>query len=401
VSVIKTLRFLKPLTGRATKILDFRSNLNYAVITNCRTTILGESMATMNRDEAIEFLNSKSPNEILEKLNLINNLETDKEKYVTYSKNVFIPLCDWCRNICGYCTFRKENYKLMKKEEVKKILLEGDKYQCREALFTFGEGVDENKKVKEERKKMGYSGILEYLYDLEDWCLSNTDLLPHTNCGVISYDELKTLREVNASMGLMLETSSERLMETIAHKDSPGKDPKKRIELIENAGKLKIPFTTGILIGIGETIEERVDSILKIKEIYKKYGHIQEVIIQNFRSKKGIPMENFNEPSPLEMLKTIIVAKLILKDISIQVPPNLNKETGQLFLLAGIDDWGGVSPLTKDYVNPEAPWPEIDELKKFTAELGFQLKERLPVYEKYINEEWLDSRIYEKIMSKK
>jgi FO synthase subunit 1 len=352
----------------------------------------------ISREESIEFLNSNSPRDILEKLSLINELES-KEKCITYSKNVFIPLCNWCRNRCGYCVFRDENPKLMKKEEVKEILLKGDKLGCREALFTFGERVDEHPKIKEELKKMGYSGILEYLYDLEDWCLSNTNLLPHTNCGILTYEELKMLREVNASMGLMLENVSERLMKTITHKDSPGKEPKLRIEMIENAGKLKIPFTTGILIGIGETNEEIVDSILKIKEIHEKYGHIQEVIIQNFRTKKGIPMENFEEPSPIKMLKVIILAKLMLNGISIQVPPNLNKETGQLFLLAGIDDWGGVSPLTKDYVNPESPWPEIEELKRFTEELGFKLKMRLPVYNKYIKKEWLSERIYEKIHS--
>jgi FO synthase subunit 1 len=167
--------------------------------------------------------------------------------------------------------------------------------------------------------------------------------------------------------------------------------------MIENAGKLKIPFTTGILIGIGETLEERVNSLFEIKRIHEKYGHIQEVIVQNFRSKPQIPMENYKEPSPIEMFKMIILSKLILEDISIQVPPNLNRETGQLFLMAGIDDWGGVSPLTKDFVNPEAPWPDIEELNIFSKELGFTLKERLPVYEKYITKEWIDKKILEKI----
>ncbi|MBA2850725.1 FO synthase subunit 1 [Methanococcus maripaludis] len=349
----------------------------------------------ITKSEALDFLKSNSTNSILEKLGKINAENTSK--YVTFSKNAFIPVCNWCRNVCGYCTFRNENFKLLKMDEMKEILIKADVFGCREALFTFGENVDENEKVKEELKKMGYSGILEYLYEISTWCLENTNLLPHTNCGILSYDELKYLREVNASMGLMLENSSARLCGTIAHEKSPGKDPKLRIEMIENAGKLKIPFTTGILIGIGETIEERVDSIFEIKRIHEKYGHIQEVIVQNFRSKPQIPMENYKEPSPIEMFKMIILSKLILEDISIQVPPNLNRETGQLFLMAGIDDWGGVSPLTKDFVNPEAPWPDIEELNIFSKELGFTLKERLPVYEKYITKEWIDKKILEKI----
>nr|A9AB67.1 RecName: Full=7,8-didemethyl-8-hydroxy-5-deazariboflavin synthase; AltName: Full=FO synthase subunit 1 [Methanococcus maripaludis C6] len=349
----------------------------------------------ITKSEALDFLKFNSINPILEKLEDINTRNSSKT--ITFSKNAFIPVCNWCRNVCGYCTFRAEDFKLLKMEEMKEILIKADVFGCREALFTFGENVDENEKVKEELKKMGYSGILEYLYEISAWCLENTNLLPHTNCGILSYDELKYLREVNASMGLMLENSSERLCSTIAHEKSPGKDPNLRIEMIENAGKLKIPFTTGILIGIGETLEERIDSIFEIKRIHEKYGNIQEVIVQNFRSKPKIPMENYKEPSPVEMFKMIILSKLILEDISIQVPPNLNRETGQLFLMAGIDDWGGVSPLTKDFVNPEAPWPDIEELNSFSKELGFNLKERLPVYEKYIAEEWLDKKILEKI----
>ena len=349
----------------------------------------------ITKNEALDFLKLNSINSILEKLEGINTQNSSKT--ITFSKNAFIPVCNWCRNVCGYCTFRNENFKLLKMDEMKEILTKANAFGCREALFTFGENVDENEKVKEELKKMGYYGILEYLYEISAWCLENTNLLPHTNCGILSYDELEYLREVNASMGLMLENSSARLCSTIAHEKSPGKDPNLRIEMIENAGKLKIPFTTGILIGIGETFEERVNSIFEIKRIHEKYGHIQEVIVQNFRSKPLIPMENYKEPSPIEMFKMIILSKLILEGISIQVPPNLNRETGQLFLMAGIDDWGGVSPLTKDFVNPEAPWPDIEELNSFSKELGFELKERLPVYEKYISKEWLDKKVLEKI----
>ncbi len=186
-------------------------------------------------------------------------------------------------------------------------------------------------------------------------------------------------------------------MDTIAHENSPGKNPKLRIATIENAGKLKIPFTTGLLIGIGETLEERVESLLELRRIQNKYGHIQEIIIQNFKSKPGIPMESHTEPSLAEMIRMVSVTKLMFPDVSVQVPPNLNQHHSQIFLMAGADDLGGVSPLTPDFVNPESPWPEIEELEIITSELGFKLQERLPVYQKFITEEFLDKRIFEKI----
>jgi len=200
-------------------------------------------------------------------------------------------------------------------------------------------------------------------------------------------------------MGLMLENSSKRLMGLPAHKKSPGKNPELRIETIENAGKLKIPYTTGILIGIGETKEEIADSLLKIREIYDKYGHIQEVIIQNFTPIPGIEMENFPEPNFLDMIRTVIAGCLVFKDtdVSIQVPPNLNKDTAQIFLLCGADDWGGVSPVSPDFVNITSPWPGIDELENLTKDAGFELVERLCVYEKYINDIWLNKKILNKI----
>ena len=229
--------------------------------------------------------------------------------------------------------------------------------------------------------------------------LDETSLLPHTNGGNFSFEDLKRLKEVNASMGLMLENSSERLMELPAHNKSPGKNPKLRIETIENAGKLKIPYTTGILIGIGETKEEIADSLLTIRDIYDKYGHIQEVIIQNFTPIPGIEMEDWAEPSFLDMVRTVIAGTLLFKDtdISIQVPPNLNNDTAQIFLLCGADDWGGVSPVSPDFVNITSPWPGIDELEKLTEDAGFELIERLCVYEKYINDEWLNEYVLEKI----
>lgn len=353
----------------------------------------------MLKDELISLLKVQGK-DVLQLMIRTNSLRETNE--ITYSKNVFLPLTNICRNECGYCTFRREPEApdvtlLMKVEEVMNTIHQADGYGCREALFAFGEHADATSQVKEALDGLGFESMLEYLYHLCQMTLNESGLLPHSNPGVLGKNELKMLREVNASMGLMLENSSPRLMESPAHKKSPGKDPQLRIETIENAGKLKIPFTTGLLIGIGETLEERVDSLLEIRRIQDKYGHIQEIIIQNFKPKPGIEMENNPEPSLLDMIRTVAVTKLLFPECGVQVPPNLNRDTAQIFLLAGADDWGGVSPLTKDYVNPEAPWPELDELKSLTEELGFQLKERLPVYPKYLKKEFLSDFILQKL----
>ncbi|WP_297980002.1 7,8-didemethyl-8-hydroxy-5-deazariboflavin synthase subunit CofG [uncultured Methanobrevibacter sp.] len=320
-----------------------------------------------------------------------------EEEYVTYSKNVFIPLTKICRNDCGYCAFKQnpddpDAIILQDKEDVLATLKEAEKYGCKEALFTMGEDADEEEAVKSRLKELGFNKMTDYIYDICKTCLEETSLLPHTNAGNFSYEDMKKLKEVNVSMGMMLESTSQRLMSTIAHEKSPGKDPKVRIETIENAGKLKIPYTTGILIGIGETKEEIANSLLKIKEISDKYGHIQEVIIQNFTVSPGIQMENYEEPSLLDMVRTVAAAQLLFdEEISVQVPPNLNYETSQIFLLCGTDDWGGVSPLSEDYVNPSSPWPTLDTLERLTNDAGFKLKERLAIYKRYINSEFIEN----------
>ncbi|WP_407410080.1 7,8-didemethyl-8-hydroxy-5-deazariboflavin synthase subunit CofG [Methanobrevibacter sp.] len=334
-------------------------------------------------------------------------LETAKYRentLITFSKNIFIPLTEICRNDCGYCNFKKnpddpQAIILKTKEEILADLKEAEKYGCKEAMFAFGEDADEEEIVKTKLKEYGYDNMIDYIYDMCQMTLDKTSLLPHTNGGNFSFDALKRLKEVNASMGLMLENSSNRLMELPAHNKSPGKNPDLRIETIENAGKLKIPYTTGILIGIGETKEEIADSLLTIRDIYDKYGHIQEVIIQNFTPIPGIEMEDWAEPSFLDMIRTVIAGTLVFKDtdVSIQVPPNLNNDTAQIFLLCGADDWGGVSPVSPDFVNITSPWPGIDELEQLTEDAGFELTERLCVYEKYINDEWLNEYILDKI----
>ena len=358
-------------------------------------------MKIKTKDDILQILNA-TDSEIINFM-----LETAKYRennLITYSKNIFIPLTEICRNDCGYCNFKKnpddpQAIILKTKEEILADLKEAEKYGCKEALFTFGEDADEEEIVKLKLNEYGYSKMSDYVYDICKMTLDETTLLPHTNGGNFSFEDLKKLKEVNASMGLMLENSSKRLMELPAHKKSPGKNPELRIETISNAGKLKIPYTTGILIGIGETKEEIADSLLTIKDIYDTYGHIQEVIIQNFTPIPGIEMEDWKEPSFLDMIRTVIAGTLLFKDtdVSIQVPPNLNNDTAQIFLLCGADDWGGVSPVSPDYVNITSPWPGIDELRSLTEDAGFELTERLCVYDKYINSEWLNDLLLDSI----
>ena len=358
-------------------------------------------MSNLTKEELLAILNA-TDNDILRYM-----LETAKYRennLITYSKNIFIPLTEICRNDCGYCSFKKNpddsHATILKtKEEVLADLKEAEEYGCKEALFTFGEDADEEEIVQLKLREYGYETMIDYIVDICQMTLDETTLLPHTNGGNFSYDDLKKLKEVNASLGLMLENSSSRLMELPAHNKSPGKNPKLRLETISNAGKLKIPYTTGILIGIGETTEEVAESLLAIRDLYDKYGHIQEIIIQNFTPVPGTEMENWPEPSLLDMIRTVTAGTLLFKDtdVSIQVPPNLNNETAQIFLLCGADDWGGVSPVSPDYVNITSPWPGIDELKKLTEDAGFELTERLCIYEKYINSEWLNDYLLEKI----
>ena len=358
-------------------------------------------MSNLTKEEILTILNAKKTDIVKY---MLETAEYRENNLITYSKNIFIPLTEICRNDCGYCNFKKnpddpEAIILKTKEEILADLKEAEKYGCKEAMFAFGEDADEEEIVRIRLKEFGYDNMIDYIVDVCQMTLDETSLLPHTNGGNFSFEGLKRLKEVNASMGLMLENSSNRLMELPAHNKSPGKNPQLRLETISNAGKLKIPYTTGILIGIGETKEEIAESLLAIKDSYDKYGHIQEVIIQNFTPIPGIEMENWSEPSLLDMIRTVIAGSLVFKDtdISIQVPPNLNNETAQIFLLCGADDWGGVSPVSPDFVNITSPWPGIDELEKLTHDAGFELIERLCVYEKFINSEWLSDFILEKI----
>ncbi|WP_455368357.1 7,8-didemethyl-8-hydroxy-5-deazariboflavin synthase CofG [[Eubacterium] cellulosolvens] len=316
--------------------------------------------------------------------------EKVKDRQITYSKNVFIPLTNMCRNECAYCGFRKkptdDKARILTAEEVMNIVRLGEEAGCKEALFVMGERPEIFEKARSQLKKYGYSSIINYLKDMCEMVIDNTQLIPHSNLGILNKDELKTLKQVNASLGLMLESSSRRLFNRgEPHQLSPGKDPDRRLKTIEKAGNLKIPFTTGILIGIGETLEERIDSLFHIKRLNDKYHHIQELIIQNFYPQPNTAMQNYPEPQLDDIVKTIAISRIIFQgSINIQAPPNLLSGTYQSVLEAGINDWGGISNITYDYVNPHAAWPDIEDLKVSTINAGFTLKMRLPIYPEYI-----------------
>jgi len=309
----------------------------------------------------------------------------------TFSRNVFIPLTNACRNRCAYCGFRSDDPWIMEREEVKRLLRAGAEAGCKEALFTFGERGETHESIRERLEEWGYGSMVEYLYDL---CLDALELklLPHSNPGFLSRQELKLLSQVNASMGLMLESSSERLCRPgMAHEKSPGKRPELRLQVIEEAGRLGVPFTTGLLIGIGETDREVEESLLALRRIQDRHGHIQEVIIQNFRPKEGTPMAGCREPPLSRMLRAVKKARELFPDTGIQVPPNLNPGREAVFLSWGANDFGGISPITPDFVNPMDRWPPLDVLARAARLAGFALRERLPVYPGYIP--WLPERL--------
>lgn len=314
-----------------------------------------------------------------------------KGRTVTFSPKLFIPLTNLCRDFCGYCTFRKApgepGARTMTVDEVLQVVLQGRRLGCAEVLFSLGDRPEAlYPEMRDFLEQLGLRRTLDYLYEVCKLVLEETELLPHSNPGLMGKRDLARLREVNVSLGLMLESISERLtLPSGPHFDAPDKKPALRLKTIEEAGKLRIPFTTGILVGIGENWQERIDSLLAIGELHRRYGHIQEVIVQNFRAKPEIPMRAHPEPSAEEMLKAIALARLILGgEMNIQAPPNLTPESYPLYLHAGINDWGGVSPLTPDYINPEAPWPALAILGRKTAAAGFVLKPRLAIYPEFI-----------------
>jgi len=309
---------------------------------------------------------------------------------ITYSRKVFLPLTNLCRDYCGYCIFRRDpddpGAHTMTPDEVLEVCHRAEALGCREALFSLG---DKPELIFPEMRatlaRLGYRSTLHYLEAMCELVLRETSLLPHANPGLMSGEWVGRLGTVCPSLGLMLETTSAALLaETKAHDRAPDKIPALRLRTMAEAGKRGIAFTTGILIGIGETIEDRVDTLFAIREMHQRYGHIQEVIIQNFRAKSTIPMRDAPEPPIGEMLRTIAVARLILQEMNLQAPPNLSAPDYPELIGAGINDWGGVSPLTPDFINPEAPWPHLVELERRTNTAGFELRERLCIYPEFI-----------------
>jgi FO synthase len=320
---------------------------------------------------------------------------------VSYSRKVFIPLTHLCRDYCGYCTFRADPQAAvqpyMMPEDVLAVAEAGRRAGCKEALFSLGDQPElVFPEAKEFLKKLGFNRTLEYLAAMSELVLEKTGLLPHSNPGLMGAEDLRRLRETNVSVGLMLESASPRLGRPGgAHWKAPDKVPSIRLRTIENAGQLSMAFTTGILIGIGETLEERVDALLAIHSANQKYGHIQEVIVQPFRVKPDIRMADAPEPCKQDLERTIAVARLILGGtMNLQSPPNLLSKDYPDLLKAGINDWGGISPVTKDFINPEAAWPQISSLAARSADAGFALRERLAIYPEFSSRpEFVNSRL--------
>jgi FO synthase len=314
-----------------------------------------------------------------------------KGRTVTYSRKIFLPVTNLCRDRCSYCTFRKDPEDpeawTMSPDDIEGVLVRGRAQGCKEALMCLGDKPElAFPQYRATLAAFGHRTTAEYVAQACEVAIEH-GFLPHTNAGVLTRDEMMLLKPVNASLGLMLESVSPRLSQRgMPHFSAPDKDPAVRLRMLREAGELSIPFTTGILMGIGETREERVDALVAIRDIHRIYGHIQEVIIQNFRAKPNTRMADFSEPDSLEIARTIAVARLLLGgEMNIQAPPNLNPNDHRLLLRAGINDWGGISPVTHDYINPEAAWPHIDTLAGTCQEEGFTLQERLAIYEEYIN----------------
>ncbi len=323
---------------------------------------------------------------------------------VTYSRKVFVPLTTLCRDRCTYCTFAKPpgaGGMYLEPEEVLAITRAGDEAGCTEALFTLGDRPEERwPQAASFLADRGLGSTIEYVAEMSALVRAETSLFPHANPGLMEEADIALLRPTNPSMGLMLENISPRLMDAgMPHHQTRSKDPVRRVATIEAAGRARVPFTTGILVGIGETREEIVDSLFALRDLAGATGAIQEVIIQNFRAKADTPMRHSAEPVPRWFARVVALARWIMgPEVNVQVPPNLTEQF-ELYLDAGINDWGGVSPLTIDWVNPEAPWPHLDELRARTEGAGFDLRPRLPVYPEFISQQWIHHDLYPDVVA--
>jgi 7,8-didemethyl-8-hydroxy-5-deazariboflavin synthase CofG subunit len=363
--------------------------LNKLVLdSECLNNVLEDKPASRQDINEIYQNAVKNPNEIF----LVSQSLRKKFKNnsVTFSKKAFFNIVNLCKDTCSYCTYKAEpgetKLSLMSKQQTKELLQLAKKYKCVEALFVTGEQPEKKyQEAKEWLNENGFNSTVEYLVHASELALE-TGLFPHTNAGNLNYEEMKELKKTNVSMGIMLENVSERLTEKgMPHYLAASKRPKTRLEILENSGKLRIPMTTGILVGIGETVDEIIDSLFAIKQLNQKYGNIQEIILQNFQPKQDTLMKN--EPSANEKYFKIVVAlsRIIMPQMNIQIPPNLSPKSYQSFLEVGINDWGGISPLTPDFVNPEFSWPEISKVDENSKKAGFDLKCRFPIYPEYFS----------------
>jgi 7,8-didemethyl-8-hydroxy-5-deazariboflavin synthase len=344
----------------------------------------------ISKDEAYEIINWDENDEYI--IGVARKIRNRAKGFrVTYSRKVFINLVNLCRDTCSYCTYKKEPSdklaSLMSPQHVRNLAETGKKFGCTEVLFVTGERPEQKYlEARQWLRSLGYSSTIEYIREMSEKVLQETGLLPHTNAGSLTKKEMSILKSTNVSIGAMLESASERLiLRGMPHENAPSKNPRVRLRTLQNAGELKIPTTTGLLVGIGETPREIVDSLFLIKEIHQRYGHIQEVIMQNFNPKPKTNMANSFPPSYNYFLKTIALARIILPEMNIQVPPNLTPNIFGNYIDAGINDWGGISPITIDHVNPEFPWPSIQSVNHVTVSRGHKFRARLPVYPEFLD----------------
>ena len=324
----------------------------------------------------------------------------NKNNSVTFSKKAFFNIVNLCKDTCSYCTYKaepgEEKISLMSKQQIKDLLELSKKYKCVEALFVTGEQPEQKyAEAREWLKENGFKSTSEYLVHSSETALE-LGLFPHTNAGNLNFEEMKELKKTNVSMGIMLENVSERLTKKgMPHYLAASKKPQTRLKILENSGKLGIPMTTGILVGIGETIEEIIDSILAIKTLHEKYKNIQEVILQNFQPKPDTIMKDAPSANEEYFKKIVALTRIIIPQMNIQIPPNLSPRSYQSFLELGINDWGGISPLTPDFVNPEFSWPEINKVEENSKKAGFDLKCRFPVYPEFFS--FISKKLRDKI----
>ena len=344
----------------------------------------------ISQEEVIEIYQF-AKNDPSELFSVAENLRTKfKKNTVTFSKKAFFNVVNLCKDTCSYCTYKAEpgeqKLSLMSKQQISELLQLAKKYKCVEALFVTGEQPEKKyQEAKEWLRENGFTSTIEYLIHASEMAL-DTGLFPHTNAGNMNYEEMKELKKTNVSMGVMLENVSERLTQRgMPHYLAASKRPKARLEILENSGKLKIPMTTGILVGIGETMEEIIDSIFAIKQLHQKYGNIQEVILQNFQPKPDTIMKNSPSADEIYFKTVVALSRIIMPEMNIQIPPNLSPNSYQSFLSVGINDWGGISPLTPDFVNPEFSWPEITSVDENSRKAGYELKCRFPIYPEFFS----------------